>query len=338
MQIFNEAKGIGSATDFSILAVYGGVDYEKQRTELAKGCDILIGTPGRLIDYFKQKIYDLRRVDVLVIDEADRMFDMGFIADLRYLLRRLPPYKQRQSMLFSATLSFRVMEMAYEHMNNPVKVEVTPEQMTAEKIDQILFHVERSKKLPLLLGLFKRESGKRTLIFVNTKHQGETLARRLTEQGYPAKAVTGDLPQKKRLRFLEQFKDGRIPILVATDVASRGLHIDGVDLVVNYDFPQDREAYVHRIGRTARAGAVGKAISLADEEYVMSLEEVETYIGKKIPVEWPEDELFIKPRYVPRTKTQIKPDGPQKKKGQNPTRQKRKPRQKPRSRRSEAKT
>ena len=338
VQIFNEAKGIGSATDFSILAVYGGVDYEKQRTELAKGCDILIGTPGRLIDYFKQKIYDLRRVDVLVIDEADRMFDMGFIADLRYLLRRLPPYKQRQSMLFSATLSFRVMEMAYEHMNNPVKVEVTPEQMTAEKIDQILFHVERSKKLPLLLGLFKRESGKRTLIFVNTKHQGETLARRLTEQGYPAKAVTGDLPQKKRLRFLEQFKAGRIPILVATDVASRGLHIDGVDLVVNYDFPQDREAYVHRIGRTARAGAVGKAISLADEEYVMSLEEVETYIGKKIPVEWPEDELFIKPKYVPRPKTQIKPDGPQKKKGQNPTRQKRKPRQKPRSRRSEAKT
>jgi len=338
VQIYNEAKGIGDATDFSILPVYGGVDYEKQRTELSEGCDILIGTPGRLIDYFKQKIYDLRRVDVLVIDEADRMFDMGFIADLRYLLRRLPPYKQRQSMLFSATLSFRVMEMAYEHMNNPVKVEVTPEQMTAEKIDQTLFHVERSRKLPLLLGLFKRESQQRTLIFVNTKHQGETLARRLTEQGYPAKAITGDLPQKKRLRFLEQFKAGEIPILVATDVASRGLHIDGVDLVVNYDFPQDREAYVHRIGRTARAGAIGKAISLADEEYVMSLEEVEAYIGNKIPVEWPEDDLFIKPKYVSRPKSPTKHTGPQKKKKQDQAQPKRKPQRKSRPRRPEIKT
>lgn len=339
IQIYNEAEAIGTATDFSILAVYGGVDYEKQRTTLSAGCDILIGTPGRLIDYFKQKVYDLRRVDVLVIDEADRMFDMGFIADLRYLLRRLPPYKQRQSMLFSATLSFRVMEMAYEHMNNPVKIEVTPEQLTAERIEQILFHVERSRKLSLLLGLFKRETWKRALIFVNTKHQGETLARRLTEQGYPAKAITGDLPQKKRLRFLEQFKAGEMPILVATDVASRGLHIDGVDLVVNYDFPQDREAYVHRIGRTARAGALGKAISLADEEYVMSLEEVESYIGKKIPVEWPEDDLFIKPKYVPRPK--IQPNRPthqkNKTKPQNKNQTKPTPQQKNRPRRPEAK-
>ncbi|VAX33528.1 ATP-dependent RNA helicase RhlB [hydrothermal vent metagenome] len=339
VQIYNEAKAVGAATDFSILAVYGGVDYEKQRTTLSAGCDILIGTPGRLIDYFKQKVYDLRRVDVLVIDEADRMFDMGFIADLRYLLRRLPPYKQRQSMLFSATLSFRVMEMAYEHMNNPVKIEVTPEQLTAERIEQILFHVERSRKLSLLLGLFKRETWQRTLIFVNTKHQGETLARRLTEQGHAAKAITGDLPQKKRLRFLEQFKAGEMPILVATDVASRGLHIDGVDLVVNYDFPQDREAYVHRIGRTARAGALGKAISLADEEYVMSLEEVESYIGKKIPVEWPEDDLFIKPKYVPRPK--IQPNRPthqkNKTKPQNKNQTKSTPQHKNRPRRPEAK-
>ncbi len=302
VQIYEEAKTLGVATDFKVLAVYGGIDYEKQRTDIAQNIDLLIGTPGRLIDYFKQKVYDLRRIDVMVIDEADRMFDMGFIADLRYLLRRLPPFQQRQSMLFSATLSYRVMEMAYEHMNNPVKIEVTPKQVTAEKIEQTLFHVERSKKLPLMLGLLKRESWERILIFVNTKHQGETLSRRLTEQGYPAKAITGDLPQKKRLRFLEQFKAGEIPILVATDVASRGLHIDGVDVVFNYDFPQDREAYVHRIGRTARAGAGGKAFSLADEEYVISLEEVESYIDQKIPVEWAEDDLFIKPKYVPRPK------------------------------------
>ncbi len=300
VQIQEEAKAIGYACDFNIQAVYGGIDYEKQRTELSEGVDILIGTPGRLIDYFKQKVYDLKRTEILVIDEADRMFDMGFIADLRYLMRRLPPYEKRQSMLFSATLSFRVMELAYEHMNNPVKVAVTPERVTADKVEQTLFHVERSRKLAMLLGLLKRESWDRALIFVNTKYQGENLARRLTEQGHPAKAITGDVPQKKRMKVLEQFKGKQVAILVATDVASRGLHIDGVDIVFNYDFPQDREAYVHRIGRTARAGACGKAFSLADEEYVLTLEEVETYIGQKIPVEWPEEELYIKPKYVPR--------------------------------------
>lgn len=298
IQIAKEAKVLGSSTPLNIQAVYGGIDYQKQRSMLAEGVDILIGTPGRLIDYFKQKVYDLRRAEILVIDEADRMFDMGFIADLRFLLRRLPPYHKRQSMLFSATLSRRVMELAYEHMNNPVKVEVTPEQVTAEKVEQLLFHVERSKKFPLLLGLLKREAWERVLIFVNTKHQGEALAERLTAQGYPAEAITGDLPQKQRMRVLEQFKMQKVPILVATDVASRGLHIEGVSAVFNYDLPQDREAYVHRIGRTARAGAAGKAFSLADEEYVMSLEEIEEYIGQKIPVEWPEDDLFVQPKPV----------------------------------------
>ncbi|MFQ5597566.1 MAG: DEAD/DEAH box helicase [Nitrospiria bacterium] len=296
VQIQDEANEIGSETDFNIQAVYGGIDYEKQRDLLGKGVDLLIGTPGRLIDYFKQKVYDLRRVEILVIDEADRMFDMGFIADLRYLLRRLPPFHRRQSMLFSATLTYRVMELAYEHMNNPIKIEVSPEQVTAEKIEQVLFHIEKNKKFSLLLGLLKREPWERVLVFVNTKHQGETLSRRLSDQGYQAKAITGDLPQKKRMRFLEQFKSGHIPILVATDVASRGLHIDGVDVVFNYDFPQDREAYVHRIGRTARAGAGGKAISLADEEYVLSLEEIEAYIDQKIPVEWADDDLHIRPK------------------------------------------
>lgn len=299
IQIAKEAKALGQSTPFNIQAVYGGIDYQKQRSILSEGVDVLIGTPGRLIDYYKQKVYDLKRAEILVIDEADRMFDMGFIADLRFLMRRLPPYHQRQSMLFSATLTRRVMELAYEHMNNPIKVEVTPEQVTAEKVEQILFHVERSKKFSLMLGLLKRERWERALVFVNTKHQGETLAERLTAQGYPAEAITGDLPQKQRMRVLEQFKEKKVPILVATDVASRGLHIEGVNLVFNYDLPQDREAYVHRIGRTARAGATGKALSLADEEYVMSLEEIEEYIGQKIPVEWPEDELFIQPKPSP---------------------------------------
>ncbi|MBI3805547.1 MAG: DEAD/DEAH box helicase [Nitrospirae bacterium] len=299
VQIAREATALGRKTPFNIQAVYGGIDYQKQRSMLGEGVDLLIGTPGRLIDYYKQKVYDLRRTEVLVIDEADRMFDMGFIADLRFLMRRLPPYHKRQSMLFSATLTHRVMELAYEHMNNPVKIEISPEQITAEKVEQTLFHVERSRKFSLLLGLLKREVWERVLIFVNTKGQGEVLANRLTEQGYPSRAITGDLPQKQRMKALEQFTDRKVPILVATDVASRGLHIEGVTLVVNYDLPQDREAYVHRIGRTARAGAAGKAFSLADEEYVMGLEEIEAYIGQKIPVEWPEDELFVQPKSIP---------------------------------------
>ncbi len=296
VQIAQEAVEIGHATPFVVQAVYGGVDYEKQRTHLAGRVDILVGTPGRLIDYHKQKVYRLDKVETVVIDEADRMFDMGFIADLRFLLRRLPPYRQRQSMLFSATLTHRVMELAYEHMNNPVKIEVTPDRVVADKVEQTLFHVARAQKFSLLLGLLAREVCQRTLIFVNTKHVGGMLAQRLTAQGYTAKEITGDLSQAQRLGALEKFKAGQTQMLVATDVASRGLHIDGVDLVVNYDLPQNAESYVHRIGRTARAGATGKAISLADEEYVMSLEDIQAYIGHAIAVEWPDDSLFLQTR------------------------------------------
>ncbi len=295
VQIFKDAQALGIATPFRMLVVYGGLDYQKQRADLESAPDILIGTPGRLIDYFKQKVYDLRRLQILVIDEADRMFDMGFIADLRYLLRRMPPYQKRQSMLFSATLSFRVMELAYEYMNNPIRVEVSPQQITAEGIEEALYHVERSQKFPLLLGFLKKEPWERILIFVNTKHQGEVLEERLTRHGYNARAITGDIPQKQRLKILEQFKSKKLPILVATDVASRGLHIEDVSHVINYDLPQDPKDYVHRIGRTARAGATGKALSLACEEFVYSLEEIETLIGHKIPVAWADDEMFIKP-------------------------------------------
>ncbi len=293
IQIAEEAAALGTSISLKVHAVYGGVDYQKQRTILEGGVDILVGTPGRLIDYYKQKTYDLRKVEMLVIDEADRLFDMGFVADLRFLLRRLPPPHKRQSMLFSATLPARVMELAYEYMNNPVKIEVAPEQVVAEKVEEVLFHVERTRKLSLLLGLLKRETWERTLIFVNTKHVGITLADRLTANGYVCAALTGDLPQAQRIRALERFKSQRDSILVATDVASRGLHIEGVQIVVNYDLPQDAEDYVHRIGRTARAGASGKALSLADEEYVMSLEGIEQYIGHKIPVEWPPDTFFL---------------------------------------------
>ena len=293
VQIERDAQLLGKHCGLTIQAIYGGVDYMKQRDALRDGADVIIGTPGRLIDYLKQKIYSLKQIGMLVIDEADRMFDMGFIADLRFILRRLPPYDKRQNLMFSATLNQRVMELAYEFMNTPEKVSVTPGKMTAENVEQVIYHTSRKEKFPLLLGLLRRESIERTMIFINTKREGEYLHDRLNANGFPARLISGDVDQKKRLRILEDFKNGKLAILIATDVASRGLHIDGISHVINYDLPQDREDYVHRIGRTARAGAEGKAISLADEDGALYLEGIEEYIKCKIPCEWAEDELFV---------------------------------------------
>jgi ATP-dependent RNA helicase RhlB len=293
VQIESDARLLGSHTPFRIQAVYGGIDYIRQRDSLAEGCDVLIGTPGRLIDYLKQHVWSPRRVEVLVVDEADRMFDMGFIADLRYILRRLPPPDRRQSFLFSATLSFRVLELTWEFMNNPTQISITPQQKTAENVEQSLYHVGREEKFPLLLGLLRREGGERILIFTNTREAARMLEDRLTRNGWETCALTGDVDQRKRLRILNDFKQGRLPILVATDVASRGLHIEAVSHVVNWDLPEDAEDYVHRIGRTARAGAGGKALSLVDEASALRIEIIEKFIGQKIPVEWPEDDLFV---------------------------------------------
>jgi ATP-dependent RNA helicase RhlB len=293
VQIEQDAQLLGRHCGLTIQAIYGGVDYMKQRDALRDGADVIIGTPGRLIDYLKQKVYSLKEIEMLIIDEADRMFDMGFIADLRFILRRLPPFDQRQNLLFSATLNLRVMELAYEFMNSPEKVSITPEKMTADKVEQVLYHASRKEKFPLLLGLLRRDGMERTMIFINTKREGEYLHDRLNANGFPCRLISGDVEQKKRMRILEDFKEGNLPILIATDVASRGLHIDGVSHVVNYDLPQDSEDYVHRIGRTARAGAEGKAISLADEDGVLYLEAIEEYIKAKIPTEWAEDELFV---------------------------------------------
>lgn len=293
-QIYHEAERLGKFTGFRCLAVYGGIDYQKQKDILQSGVDVLVGTPGRLIDYYKQRVYSLKKTRYLIIDEADRMFDMGFIDDLRYLIKKLPPYTKRQSMLFSATLSYRVMELAYEHMNLPEKISITPEKVTVEQVEQLLYHVGKHEKVSLLLGILQKEKPFRTLIFVNTRRAAEMVVERLNRNSWKAQAITGDIEQKKRLRILADFKDDKLPILVATDVASRGIHVEGVSHVINYDLPQDVEDYVHRIGRTGRAGATGKAISLADEEYVYSLEEIEKYIGQKIPVAWADETLYAK--------------------------------------------
>jgi ATP-dependent RNA helicase RhlB len=293
VQIESDARLLGQFTGLKILSVYGGIDYAKQRDDLRDGCDVLIGTPGRLIDYLKQHVWSPRRVEVLVIDEADRMFDMGFIADLRFILRRLPPAEKRQSFLFSATLSFRVLELTWEFMNNPTQITISPKQKTVETVEQVLYHVGRDEKFSLLLGLLRREGGDRILMFTNTREEARRLEGRLTRNGWQARALTGDVDQKRRLRTLNDFKEGNLPVLVATDVASRGLHIEAVTHVVNWDLPLDAEDYVHRIGRTARAGAGGKAISLVDEATALMLEPIEKFLGQKIPVDWPDDDLFL---------------------------------------------
>jgi ATP-dependent RNA helicase RhlB len=282
VQIHYDARTLGAHTGLRHSVVFGGIDYEKQRQELSAGCEVLIGTPGRLIDYFKQHVYDLRHAQVLVLDEADRMFDLGFIADIRYIMRRLPAPQRRQSMLFSATLSYRVLELAYEHMNNPELVRIEPDKRTVDAVRQVIYYPAMEEKVPLLIGLLHQSEAHRTLVFVNTKRMAERLESALRANGFHAQALSGDVPQAKRLRFLRDFHEGRLAVLIATDVASRGLHIPDVSHVFNFDLPQDPADYVHRIGRTARAGAEGDAISFACEEYAVSLPEIEDFLGHKI--------------------------------------------------------
>ena len=253
IQIANDAELLGKHTGFKIGLAYGGTDYEKQRRTIQDGIDILIGTPGRIIDYFKQGVFKLDRVEVAVLDEADRMFDLGFIKDIRYLLRRLPAPDKRLNMLFSATLSQRVMELAYEHMNEPELIRIEPDKVTADRVRQAVFFPSNEDKMPLLVGLIREMGAGRIMVFVNMKREAERVEAYLEANGVHAKAISGDVPQKKRLRMLMQFQAGELQVLIGTDVASRGLHIPDVQYVINYDLPQDSEDYVHRIGRTARA-------------------------------------------------------------------------------------
>ena len=284
IQIHKDAEILNRYCGLKIGLVYGGVDYEKQQERLMNGVDILIGTPGRLIDYFKQGVFNFKFVEVIVLDEADRMFDLGFISDIRYILRRMPKPEKRLNMLFSATLSYRVMELAYEHMNDPVLVKINPEKITADNVNQTLYHVANNEKISLLIGLLKCTKTTRTIVFVNTKKVAEKVWSYLEGNEIHAAVLSGDVPQKKRQRLFSEFSTGDLKVLVATDLAARGLHIPDVSHVFNYDLPQNAEDYVHRIGRTARAGASGDAVSFACEDYVYSLIDIESFIGYQIPV------------------------------------------------------
>ena len=306
IQIVKDAELLNSHAGLRIVIAHGGKDYQRQRDAIDDGCDVLIGTPGRLLDFHKQRVFNLNNIEAVVLDEADRMFDLGFIKDVRFFLRRLPSPEKRLGMLFSATLSYKVTELAYEHMNNPEKVQIEPEKMMGDRIEEWVYYPSNEEKIPLLLALIKRIQPIRSIVFVNTKQVAERVWGFLEGNGYKAALLSGDVPQKKRESLLKHFQDGEFPYLVATDVAARGLHIPEVGHVFNFDLPQDAEDYVHRTGRTARAGASGIAISLACEEYAFSLPDIEQYIKHKLPVAQSTDEQLETPQ--PRIKAERNPD------------------------------
>ena len=283
VQVQEEAQKLAKFTSLKCASFYGGVGYDKQVASLKKGVDIMIGTPGRVIDLNHGNQMDLSSVAFLVIDEADRMFDMGFYPDLRTLIKLLPSSEQRQTMLFSATLNSYVKNLAWEYTRNPAEITIAAENITVDEIAQELFHVSSDDKMKLLLGIISHEKPESLIVFCNTKKSCEIVAKRLKMNGFESEFIIGDLPQKKRLTIMDKFKAGAIKCLVATDVAARGIDVNDLAMVINYDLPNEAENYVHRIGRTARAGKSGKAFTFCSEQDVYSLPPIERYIEKSIP-------------------------------------------------------
>jgi ATP-dependent RNA helicase RhlB len=292
VQVEEEAKVLGKYLPFKIGSFYGGVGYTQQIQMLRDNVQVLVGTPGRVLDLNKSGRMNLMDIAFLVLDEADRMFDMGFYPDLRKLIKVVPPADRRQTMLFSATLNAWVKNLAWEYTKSPFEIEIQPETVTVEEVEQFLYHVPSEDKMRLLLGILEREKPESVIVFCNTKRYTEIIAKRLRLNGYDCEFIIGDLPQAKRLKVIDDVKAGRIRYLAATDVAARGLDIESLAMVINYDLPVEAENYVHRIGRTARAGKTGKAITLASEQDVYELPDIERYIGKKIPSEIAAAELY----------------------------------------------
>ena len=293
VQVEEEAKYLASATKLKIASFYGGVGYGRQTDALKKDIDIIIGTPGRVIDLQEQGLMDLSTVAYLIVDEADRMFDMGFYPDLRKLLKCVPASENRQTMLFSATLNTYVKNLAWEYTRNPKEIEIEPENITVEEIHQELFHVASDEKMNLSLGIIKNENPESLIIFCNTKKSCEIVSKRLKLNEIESEYIIGDLPQSKRLQVLDSFKRGSLKILVATDVAARGIDVDDLAMVINYDLPNEAENYVHRIGRTARAGKSGKAYTFCSEQDVYNLPAIERYIDAQIPATVADPEKMV---------------------------------------------
>lgn len=293
VQVEEEARILAAKLPLKVASFYGGVGYGRQQDQLAKGVDILVGTPGRVIDLQESKTMDLSDLAFLVIDEADRMFDMGFYPDLRTLINFLPKPELRQTMLFSATLNSWVKNLAWEYTREAKEITIEAENITVDEIEQLLFHVSADEKMRLLLGLISKEKPKSLIVFCNTKKMSEIVAKRLKLNKIETEFIIGDLPQSKRLQVIESFKSGSLRCLVATDVAARGIDVNDLEMVINFDLPNEAENYVHRIGRTARAGKSGKAYTLCSEQDVYNLPAIEKYVEKKIPSCVPGEDDFV---------------------------------------------
>lgn len=298
IQIHKDAQELVKHTDLKLGLAYGGTGFDSQRDTIAAGVDVLIGTPGRVIDFYKRGVFHLKSIQVAVMDEADRMFDLGFIDDIRYVLRRMPAPKSRLNLLFSATLSFRVDELAYEHMNAPKPVKVESE-MVVQRIQEVAYYPAQNEKISLLVNLLKQGKRDRALVFVNTKHEAGKIFDWLDANDLKAAIISGDVPQDRREKLLKRFHDGTVDILVATDVAARGLHIPDVSHVYNFDLPHEAEDYVHRSGRTARAGKSGHAVSFICEKYAYSMMDIEEFIGHSLPIQPIEDSMLVAPENRP---------------------------------------
>ena len=297
IQICKDADAIGKYCGLRSIAVYGGMDYERQKREVSGApVDLLVATPGRLLDFVRSRVIDLSKVDTLVIDEADRMLDMGFIPDVRSIISRLPPKDKRATMLYSATLDEDVMRLASQWMDEPVRAEVEGEHVTTKTVKQVVYVVTAREKFTVLYNQLQQYPDSRILIFCNRRNTTEDVAESLMRRGIRCELLSGDVNQNRRLRVLEDFREGRVRVVVATDVAGRGLHVDDIGFVINFDFPYEPEDYVHRIGRTGRAGASGVAISFADEDESFIIPDIEKFIGEelKCTVLQPDDPLLTK--------------------------------------------
>ncbi|WP_084457096.1 DEAD/DEAH box helicase [Desulfogranum mediterraneum] len=296
IQIAKDGRKLAKYTPLNILAVYGGVDYQKQLDEAREGkSDIIVATPGRLLDFVSKKVIKLDRCEIMVIDEADRMLDMGFIPDVRRIIGRIRDKEQRQTMLFSATITEDVKRLAFQWCRKPEFIDIPSEQLAVETVEQIVYLVTTDEKYTVLYNLISSKPDQRIIVFTNQKHEARTLSQNLQDHNIRCSLLSGDVPQNKRVQRLEGFRSGKVKVLIATDVAARGIHIEGISHVVNFTLPYEPENYVHRIGRTGRAGALGTSISFACEEDAFYLPEIEEYIEKKLDCVVPEEELLTPP-------------------------------------------
>ena len=326
LQISEEARQLAKYCNLKIVSVFGGMDYEKQKRKLTNtAVDIVVATPGRLLDFKRRGDLKLKKVEIMIIDEADRMLDMGFIPDVRKIIYSTPKKDQRQTLLFSATLTREVTRLAEQWTRNPVTIEIEPEQIAVDTVEQIVYLVTLSEKFALLFNIISKQNLDRVLIFCNRRDEVRRLAEKLTRFGINCAELSGDVPQNKRIRRLNDFKNKKVRALVATDVAGRGIHIEGMDHVINYTLPRDPEDYVHRIGRTGRAGSAGTSVSFADEEDAFYLPPIEKFMDRKLKCIQPDEEWLTKPVPV-RAKKKYKPRPA--KKTASSTRRKYRPRRK----------